>query len=96
MTLEELLDLSRVPGQTFTKAEHFATDMENKLRAENGLPLRTHYAIDGRTGSGIYPLIDASGNSLHNGGHNYYGRLKITPKRILLPAARNPETLKPR
>ena len=87
------LNLSRIPGQTFTYAEHFSTDMENKLRAEHSLPLRTHYGINA-AGAGVYPLIDASGNSLHNGGYNYYDALKLTPKRALIPATVMPTTLK--
>jgi len=79
------LNLKRIPGQTFTYAEHFATDMENKMRAEHGLPLRTHYGINA-AGAGVYPLIDASGNSLHSGGHHYYDAFKMTPKRALIPA----------
>ncbi|RLD37270.1 MAG: hypothetical protein DRI74_07200 [Bacteroidetes bacterium] len=82
--LRGTLNLNRIPNQTFTYAEHFSTDMENKLRAEHSLPLRTHYGINA-VGAGVYPLIDASGNSLHNGRYNYYDALKLTPKRALIP-----------
>jgi hypothetical protein len=75
------LNFRRIPGQTFTFAEHFSTDIENRMRAEQGLPLRTYYGINA-TGAGIYPLIDASGNSLHNGGKNYYGSLMLPSKRV--------------
>ena len=59
-------------------AEVFATHMENKLRAEHGLPLITHYGIN--AGKGIYPL-----SSSKYGNYNYYGGLKLASPRILLP-----------
>ena len=69
------LNLNLIPGQTFTYAEHFATHLENQIRAEHFLPLRTHYGIDA-TGKGIYPLINF-GKSIHNYGYDYYDALKI-------------------
>ncbi|HUM55315.1 MAG TPA: M91 family zinc metallopeptidase [Bacteroidales bacterium] len=88
------LNLRRIPGQTFTFAEHFSTHLENQMRAEHGLPLRTHYGINPTTGAGIYPLINA-GQSLHNGGYNYYGALKATPIRALIPVTTVSPTLMP-
>ena len=79
------LNLQTIPGQSFKYAEHFSTHIENLMRAEHNLPLRTHYLIDSNTGNGIYPLINASGQSLHNGGYNYYGGLMLSPKRALIP-----------
>jgi len=64
------------------------------MRAEHGLPLRTHYGINPTTGAGIYPLINA-GQSLHNGGYNYYGALKATPIRALIPVTTVSPTLMP-
>jgi RHS repeat-associated protein len=89
------LNLGRIPGQTFRYAEHFSTHIENQMRAEHGLPLRTHYGIDPNTGAGIYPLINASGQSLHNGGYDYNGALKLTPKRALIPVTTVTPTLMP-
>lgn len=42
--------------------EIFASHWENKIRAENNLPLRTHYLNE--TGN-VTLLIDSSGRSLH-------------------------------
>jgi hypothetical protein len=39
-----------VGGQTIPNSEKYATHVENQLRAENGIPLRTHYGIDASTG----------------------------------------------
>lgn len=78
------LNLSRIPGQSFTYAEHFSTHIENQMRAEHFLPLRTHYGINS-TGAGIYPLINAFGQSLHNGGYDYNNALRLSPIRALLP-----------
>lgn len=39
-------------GKTLTTSEKYVTHIENQIRSENGLPLRTHYAIDKITGQG--------------------------------------------
>lgn len=39
------------PGVSIRNAEKYATHVENQLRAENGIPLRTHYGIDVSTGT---------------------------------------------
>lgn len=59
-------------------AEVFATNIENKLRAEHGLPLITHYGLN--AGKGIYLL-----SSSKYGNYYYYGALKLAAPRILLP-----------
>ncbi len=69
------INLNIIPGQTFTFAEQFSTHLENQIRAEHLLPLRTHYGIDA-TGAGVYTLIN-SGNSIHYPDYNYYNALKI-------------------
>ena len=37
-------------GVAIPNSEKYATHIENQLRAENGVPLRTHYGIDASTG----------------------------------------------
>ena len=70
------INLNTVPGQTFTYAEQFASHLENQIRTEHFLPLRTHQGIDATTGAGIYPLVN-SGNSIYYPGYNYNNALKI-------------------
>lgn len=50
-------------GVRASKAELYATLVENKIRNENGLALRTHYAI--LDGKGLWRIIDYRGNSLY-------------------------------
>ena len=38
-------------GITIPNSEKYATHIENQLRAENGVPLRSHYGIDASTGA---------------------------------------------
>ena len=52
-----LADYSTVPGFTFTRDENFATHVENQLRSEYNLPLRTHYGLNA-AGGGVYPIIN--------------------------------------
>jgi hypothetical protein len=42
-----------VGGTSIPNAEKYATHIENQLRAENGIPLRTHYGIDASSGTRI-------------------------------------------
>jgi hypothetical protein len=42
-----------VGGTSIPNAEKYATHVENQLRAENGIPLRTHYGIDASTGTRV-------------------------------------------
>ncbi len=56
-------------GTPIPNAEIFATHYENRIRAEHGLPLRTHYARDTRKGVG--PEIIQRGQSVF---YNQYGR----------------------
>ena len=51
------LNTKNIPGYSFTFAENFSTHIENKLRAENGLPLRTFYGYNSDTERGFYPLL---------------------------------------
>jgi RHS repeat-associated protein len=49
------VDYAAWPGVTgAAKAEMFSTYIENKLRAENQIPLRTHYGINNSSGSPVY------------------------------------------
>ena len=40
-----------VGGVSIPNAEKYSTHVENQLRAENGIPLRTHYGIDASSGT---------------------------------------------
>jgi hypothetical protein len=42
-----------VENKPILNADKYATHIENQLRSENRIPLRTHYAIDGSTGLGV-------------------------------------------
>ncbi len=42
-----------VRNTTIPNSEKYATHIENQLRAENGIPLRTHYGIDVSTGTRV-------------------------------------------
>jgi RHS repeat-associated protein len=57
-----------VGATTIQNAEKYATHIENQLRAENGIPLRTHYGIDVSTGTRVAlestRIISGSGISL--------------------------------
>ena len=62
-------------GKTGIIGDIYATHIENKIRAENGYPLRAFYGIyEGRL---VDPIIDSSGRSL------YYDSLENRSKRIL-------------
>ncbi|MFA8301438.1 MAG: RHS repeat-associated core domain-containing protein [Hyphomicrobiales bacterium] len=54
-----------VSGRKITESEKYATHVENQIRGENGLPLRTHYAINS-DGNSYEPsrIIDSKGSSL--------------------------------
>jgi len=54
-------------GQIVSSSEKFATHIENMIRSESGLPLRTHYVVDTSSSSNGYgpsKIIDSDGNSL--------------------------------
>ena len=58
-----------IDGNNVTQAEKFATFIENKVRAEHGLSLRTHY----ETGSESTRILDKDNRSLYfdtDGNHN--------------------------
>jgi hypothetical protein len=40
-------------GVAIPNSEKYATHIENQLRAENGIPLRTHYGIDASSGTRV-------------------------------------------
>lgn len=42
-----------VGNVTIPNSEKYATHIENQLRAENGIPLRTHYGIDASSGTRV-------------------------------------------
>ena len=47
-------------------AEKYSTHVENQLRAEHGIPLRTHYGISAGKGDSATPLlIPGTSASLH-------------------------------
>jgi len=56
------------------KAEMFATHIENMLRAENQIPLRTHYGINNSSGSPVYegPLVYPGTRASTNPQFNQY------------------------
>ncbi|MGE8536937.1 MAG: RHS repeat-associated core domain-containing protein, partial [Chryseobacterium sp.] len=61
---------------TISASEIYASHIENKIRAENGLPLRVSYGINlkNKVANGVDPktiLIDSAGNSVY---YNSYGR----------------------
>jgi hypothetical protein len=63
------------PGVTgAAKAEMFATHVENMLRAENQIPLRTHYGINNSSGSPVYegPLVYPGTRASTNPQFNQY------------------------
>ncbi len=63
------------PGVTGArKAEMFATHIENMLRAENQIPLRTHYGINNSSGSPVYEgqLIYPGTRASTNPQFNHY------------------------
>ncbi|MCT4613477.1 MAG: M91 family zinc metallopeptidase [Marinifilaceae bacterium] len=51
----------KISGFEIPEAEKYATHYENKIRAEQGLPLRTHYSRDNTQGNG--PVIIQNGKS---------------------------------
>ncbi|WP_228372247.1 RHS repeat-associated core domain-containing protein [Chryseobacterium gregarium] len=61
---------------TISAGEIYASHVENKIRAENGLPLRVSYAVNlkNKVANGVDPrtiLIDSTGNSVY---YNNYGK----------------------
>ena len=68
-------------GKVISNAEKFATHIENQLRAEHGLPLRTHYVRT--TTGGVWE----SSRILNAGTRvsTYYGTTYRSTPRILLP-----------
>ncbi|SFF60463.1 RHS repeat-associated core domain-containing protein [Thermoflexibacter ruber] len=52
------------PSKPFLEAEKYATHVENIMRAQAGLPLRTHYAEQGGGGYEPTRIIDSNGKSL--------------------------------
>jgi hypothetical protein len=76
-------------GDEVTKREIYASHYENMIRAESGLPLRTHYGVIYDRVSGSYKpeprsrLIDKMGNSI------YYGHPSGTGRQNQIPATIN-------
>lgn len=68
------IPLSR--NRSVSESEVYATHIENMIRAESGLPLRTHYlAQKGGVGYSYSTLIDKKGNSVFfnsNGTRNVF------------------------
>ena len=54
-------------GQVSRVSEKFATHIENMIRSESGLPLRTHYAVDSNRNMGIEAtrVLDSNCKSLY-------------------------------
>ena len=59
-------------------SEIYTTHIENKLRAEMGAPIRTHYVITSK-GNGKYERITQNGKSLY---YDTYGRANHNFKRL--------------
>ncbi|MCH7400769.1 RHS repeat-associated core domain-containing protein [Belliella kenyensis] len=51
------------PGNPFRQSEKYATHIENNMRAQAGLPLRTHYASQGSGGYEPTRILNANGTS---------------------------------
>ena len=78
------LNTTKIPGYNFTEAEKFATHIENQMRSEHNVPLRTHYSysVNPSTNAktGVYPLLNGRMQSLHYPNF-YYGGVNsnLTP-----------------
>ena len=59
-------------GTVIPEAERYGSHWENRIRGENGLSLRTHYGIDGRTLVG--GLLGTSGVS-----SSFYTQKQLIP-----------------
>jgi len=68
------------PGNSVNDAEIFASHLENQVRAEQFLPLRTHY--------GSQQILNSSGQGIHFNNYDYRGAIKaqLPPVRSLVPA----------
>jgi hypothetical protein len=63
------------------ETEKYATHIENMMRGESGLPLRTHYVSQGNGGWEKSRILDSNGHSMYNFHTvqlNYGGVLKHT------------------
>ena len=58
-------------GKTVKEAEKYASHIENMIRQENGLPLRTHYVL-GRSPSGALSGFGPSALLNSNGNSNFF------------------------
>jgi RHS repeat-associated protein len=71
------LNTSTIPGQNFAEAEKYATHIENQMRAEHRISLRTHYSysVDPNTGAktGVFPLLNSSMRSVYYPNFQYGG-----------------------
>jgi len=71
------LNTSTIPGQNFTEAEKYATHIENQMRAEHHISLRTHYSysMNPNTGAktGVFPLLNSSMRSVYYPNFQYGG-----------------------
>ena len=68
--------LGYIYEQNFQFDEIYATHIENKIRAQSGVPLRTHYIYNvDESGTLGFPewsrLLDWNGRSLYYGGYDY-------------------------
>ncbi len=58
-------------GESIAESEKYATHIENRMREAAGMPLRTHYSVQGTRGWEPSRIIDRKGNSLYYQGVNY-------------------------
>jgi len=86
-----------VGANVIPNAEKYATHIENQIRAEHGVPLRTHYAIDMSTGSArglsstrIINTINSSGTPTHYSRfykENLIFRNPVTGRNSVIPGS---------
>ena len=86
------LDLTVDPSFGFRNAEKYATHIENQIRAEHGISLRSHYGIN-TMGAGVGPLlINGTPESRYYRGY-YYGGVNTTSSLTRAPLTRIPANI---
>lgn len=67
-------------GDIITRSEKYATHMENLMRADAGLPLRTHYASQGKGGWEPSRILNKGSRT-----STFYGTTYRSTPRMLIP-----------
>lgn len=63
------------PDRPFRQSEKYATHIENIMRSQSGMSLRTHYARQGSGGYEPTRILDAKGGSkFYNVSLNFQGK----------------------